>query len=105
MRKKSPLQLVKAQFGSKEKLVEKLIPRLTKPAEESDVDFAQRIGTASNRQLLRLWNAEERVEKEFSSREELLKTLVIKKFPNGNSAYKTKISRFTNTRLLDLVRK
>lgn len=102
--KKSPLAIVKDQFGTKATLAEKLIPRLAKPADESDADFAKRIGTASNKQLLRLWNAEERVAKDFGSREALIDAIVTKKFAKGDASYKAKISAYANTRLLDLAR-
>ena len=102
--KKSPLALVVDQFGSKAALAEKLIPRLMKPADESDADFAKRMGTASNKQLLRLWNAEERVTKDFGSREALIDTIVTQKFVNGDAGYKAKLSQYANTRLLDMAR-
>ena len=101
--KKSPLQLVKDEFGSKEALAKKLVSLLDRPEGEDEGDFERRIRTASNKQLLRLWKAENRVKSDFGTKAELVKAIVGKKFPKGDSTgYSAKIGRYTKTRLLDL---
>lgn len=103
--KKTPLQQVKEEHGTKVALAEKLLGLLDKPEDESDADFAMRIRTASNKQLLRLWEAEQRVKSEFGSKSALIDAIVKGRFHgNDHAEYRAKISRFTTTRLLDLHR-
>lgn len=103
--KKTPLQRVKDEFGSKAALAEKLQPMLMKPEDESDDDFSRRLRTASNKQLLRLWDAEQRVKADFGSRDKLVDACVRARFDgNDNADYRAKIARYTTTRLLDLHR-
>lgn len=103
--KKSPLQLVKDEFGSKAALADKLIPLLDRPEDESADEFARRIKTASNKQLLRLWKAEEAVKSRFGSKDALVDAIVKGRFDGKDNAdYRTKISGYAKTRLLDLHR-
>lgn len=101
--KLSPLQKVRADFGSKEELARKLLSSLDRPEGESEAEFQARILTASNRKLLRLHRAEERVSKDFGSKDALVARIVELKFGGrGDDAYRTKIAGFAKTRLLDL---
>lgn len=102
--KKSPMTIVKERFGSKEELANKLIPRLDRlDADESSEDFERRLRTASNRKLLRLWEAEERVQKEFGSRDKLIDAIMTLKFAGKpEAAYRTRLERYAKTRLLEL---
>lgn len=103
--KKTPLQRVKEEHGTKVALAEKLLGTLEKPEDESDADFAMRIRTASNKQLLRLWDAEQRVKSEFGSKDGLITAIVKARFDgNDHAEYRAKIARYTKTRLLDLHR-
>lgn len=103
MTKKTPVQLVREQFGTKAELAAKLAPVLTRPEGETEEEFITRLSTASNKQLLRLWNAEERVKSEFGGREKLVDEIVGYKFPHkGNAGYKAKLQSLTSTRLLSL---
>jgi|SRR5690625_288234 len=103
--KKSPLQQVRDQFGSKEALVEKLLPLVDRfDSEESDEEFARRLGTASNKQLLRMWNTETLVKEKFGSRDALLDAVVKAKFGKENPDYRTALSRLSKARLVDLHR-
>lgn len=103
--KKTPLQRVKDEFGSKTALAEKLQSVLMQPEGESDADFARRLRTASNKQLLRLWDAEQRLKADYGSRDKLIDACVRAKFDgNDNADYRAKVSRYTTTRLLDLHR-
>lgn len=102
--KKTPLQQVKDQFGTKEALAGKLIPLLDCPEDEDKADFERRIRTASNKQLLRLWNAEQRVKSEFGSKDKLVAAIVKARFNGSNADYSARISNYTSSRLLDLHR-
>lgn len=103
--KKSPLQQVRDQFGSKEALVEKLLPLVDRfDSEESDAEFAHRLGTASNKQLLRMWKTEEIVKEQFGSRDALTDKIVQAKFGKDNPDYAAALGRLTKARLLDLHR-
>lgn len=103
--KKSPLQQVRDQFGSKQELVERLLPLVDRlQADEGDAEFARRLGTASNKQLLRMWAVEAAVKEKFGSRDGLLDAVVKAKFGKENSEYRTALTRLTKARLLDLHR-
>ncbi|MEC9443293.1 MAG: hypothetical protein VYE40_19540 [Myxococcota bacterium] len=104
MTKLSPLQRVRSEHGSKAKLAEKVLGFLAVPADEEKEDFEARVKTLSNAKLIRLFDAHQRVEKEFGSRDELINKIVAAKFTGGNEPYKAKISTFTEPRLLDLAR-
>ena len=103
--KKTPLQKVNDEFGSKEKLADKLIPLLDRPEDEDADTFAKRIRTASNKQLLRLWAAEQAVKERFGSRDKLVDAIVRGKFDGKDNAdYRAKIAPYSKSRLLDLHR-
>ena len=102
--KKSPLQQVRDEFGSKDKLAEKLIPLLDRHNDESDDVFARRIRTASNAKLLRLWRAEHAVKEQFGSRDKLVDAVVELKMGRADADYRASIDSLPKTRLLDLHR-
>lgn len=103
--KKTPLQQVKEQFGSKDALAKKLVALLDKPEDEDQADFERRIETASNKQLLRLWSAEQAVKSRFGSKDKLIDAVVRARFDgNDNADYRAKVSTYSKTRLLDLHR-
>lgn len=103
--KKTPLQQVKDEFGSKEALAKKLIPLLERREDEEAEEFERRILTASNKQLLRLWKAEQDVKSGFGTRDQLVDAIVKARFDGRDNAdYRAKISGYAKTRLLDLHR-
>lgn len=103
--KKSPLQQVRDQFGSKKELVERLLPVVDRvQTDESDAEFAQRLGTASNKQLLRMWTVASTVKEKFGTRAALVDAVVKAKFGKENNDYRDALGRLTNARLLDLHR-
>lgn len=103
--KKSPLQQVRDQFGSKKDLVERLLPLVERlHSDESDAEYARRLGTASNKQLLRMWTTAAAVKEKFSTRAALVDAVVKAKFGKENNDYRDALGRLTNARLLDLHR-
>ncbi|MFT6397428.1 MAG: hypothetical protein ACJAYU_002181 [Bradymonadia bacterium] len=102
--KKTPLQLIKDEFGSKEALANKLLPLLDRPADEDQGEFERRIRTASNKKLLRLWAAETAVKDQFGTKEKLIEAIVKAKFNGTNPDYAARIVKYTKTRLLDMHR-
>ena len=102
--KKTPLQQVKEQFGSKEALANKLIPLLDRPEDEDQAAFERRVKTTSNEKLLRLWQAEESVKSQFGGKDALVDAIVKARFGAANADYRAKIAPYAKTRLLDLHR-
>lgn|SRR5690625_3049711 len=105
MSKKSPLQIVKDEHGSKEELAKKVLALLDKPEDSDDAeDLEHRVQTMSNRKLLRLWNAYQVLDAKFGSRDELVEAIVKARFPGGNADYARKLNSFTVPKLLDVAR-
>lgn len=102
MSKKSPVIAVREQFGSKAALAAKVLPLLERPEGQDEDVFARRITTASNAQLLRLWGAYERLQKEFGTKAVLAEKATVAKLGWSNAEYTAKISQYAVTRLLDL---
>ena len=104
MRKLSPLQSVVKEFGSKENLVSQLASKLEKFEGEDNDDFKARLSQVSNKKLLRLWKAQNRLESEFSNKGALVDAVVTLKNPKqaNDRAYKAKLMSYKATRLLDL---
>lgn len=104
MPNKSPLQRVRDEHDSKEDLVEKILEVYEAPEEEDPLDFEERISTASNRKLLRLWDYHQLVEEQFGSKQGLIDKITTAKFPGGNSGYTEKLSGYSLPRLVGLAR-
>lgn len=85
----SPLHTVKKDFGSKDALVDKLMPLLDRNADESDEDFKDRLLRVSNRKLLRLWAREQDLRSRFGSREALVDQIVA--LGGGDAARRPKL--------------
>ena len=98
----SPLQRVRAQHGSKEKLAEKVVEILDRPEDQEQDEFEKRVNTMSNRKLLRLWESNEKLSSKYGSRDALVEKIVRARFPGGNADYAAKISGYSVPRLLDL---
>lgn len=101
--KKSPLQIVKEQFGGKDKLVEQLVGTVERRQGEKDEEFKARLTAASNQKLLRLAATQKRLVADFGSKEALLSAIVALKFPGkGDGDYKARIAKYHAAKLLDL---
>ena len=104
MAKLSPLQKVRDEHGSKYTLAGKLIEILDKPEGEPEEEFEDRIHTMANTKLLRLWDAHQRLEEEYGSKEELVEEITEARFPGGNDDYKETLMGYHLNRLFDLAR-
>ena len=96
----TPLHTVKTEFGSKEALVEKLIPLLDRQADESDAEFKDRLLRVSNRKLLRLWQREQDLRGRFSDRDGLIDAIV--KLADKGDAGRHKLVAMSTGRLLSM---
>ena len=104
MQKKSPLQRVRDEHGSKEELVESLLDVLEVPEDEDPLDFEERLSTAPNKKLLRLWDYHELVDEKFGSRGGLIDKVTTARFPGGNPDYAAKLETMNLPRLVGLAR-
>lgn len=99
----TPSQIVKAQYGGKEALVEKLSPLLDRGADESEAEFKDRLSRVSNKKLLRLLEREELLREKFGSREALVDAIVADRTAGkGDADLRRKLLGLTNGRLLAL---
>lgn len=100
----TPNQTVKSEFGTKETLVDKLVPLLDRGAEESEADFRERLLHVSNAKLLRLWEREQDLRKSFGSREGLVDAIVQLRAAGQkpDADYRRRILTFTTGRLLSM---
>ena len=105
MTKQSPLQRVRQEHGSKEELADKVLEILETPEDVDPLDHEHNIRTLSNRKLLRLWEAHQRVQDNYDSKDDLVEKITTARFPGGNDDYQAKISGFTLPKLLDLARR
>lgn len=105
MAKKTPLQYVKDEFGSKAALAEKVLGVLDRPEDEDDAKaFEHGVKTMSNAKLLRLWNAHQIVDSKFGSKSKLVDAITKARFSGGNEDYARKLGTFTLPKLLDVAR-
>jgi hypothetical protein len=100
----TPIQTVKSEFGSKEGLVDKLVPMLDRNADESDAAFRDRLLHVSNAKLLRLWQREQAMRSKFGSREKLVDKIVELRAggQKADADYRKKILGLSTGRLLSL---
>ena len=103
MAKHSPLQRTQAEHGSKDELAKKVLAFLDVPEDEDKADFEHRIGTLSNKKLLRLYDAHEAIGK-LGGKDAVVEKVTKARFNGGNADYAAKISGFTEPKLLDLAR-
>lgn len=104
MTRPSPLQRVRADFGTKAKLAQQVLEFLPTPEGEERARFEARIKRMPNSKLLRLFDAQKAMTRRFKTREALIERIVKAKFTNGNAPYQAKVSKMTVPRLLDLAR-
>ncbi len=106
--KKSPLQLVKDRFGSKDKLVDELLALLKRPSETTKEQFKKLLRAQSNRKLMGLLAREKGIQEKFGGRDKLVDALVearMGKDHKVDKGYRAHLERMTNGRLFDLARR
>jgi len=105
MAKKSPLQQVRDEYGSKAELAKKVLGFLEAPEGEDAEDFQHRVETMSNAKLLRLQRSYDRIQSDYGSKAALAEKITKARFAGGNADYQAKISGFTMPKLLDLAKR
>jgi hypothetical protein len=98
-----PLSKVVAAHGSKDKLVDRLVPGLAVEGGDEDT-LKERLRKASNQQLLRLAGVVEAVTKQYGSRDKLVAALVKALGKAKDKDYLARLGTFSLPRLYDLAR-
>lgn len=104
--KKSPLARQKEEHGSKEKLVDRVLAvlgQITKAEGDKD-DLKAKLLAASNRKLLRLFEASSEIKDKFGSLDKLAEAAAKAAGRAKDAPYVTKLKALTPARLLDLFR-
>ena len=104
MQRLTPLQQVKERFGGKKKLVDELVPKLSKPEGMSTPDFKAKLGKASNQKLLHLLDTINEVQKKFKTKADLVDEILKLDRPTGKSVdkdYRDSLLRKTHAHLYD----
>jgi hypothetical protein len=96
-----PRGRILAKHGSKEALAKSLAATLARADEDPDA-IAARLRTASNRQLLRLATAAERVKKKWGTREKLIAAIGAAKKKSKDQDFLARLETFSLPRLFDL---
>lgn len=106
--KKTPLQLVKEQFGSRDELAKQLSSMVDKMhGDETTQQVKSRLMGLSNPRLLRLYRVEQTVREQYGDKEKLVAAILSQRSEAGHAAdesYKAKIESYSKARLLDLTR-
>ena len=103
MAKETPLQAVKRLYGSKEKLIDKLVDLARDPDEDAG-GVKERLATVSNRKLLRLADVNKRVKDKYGSREKLVDALGKSLGKAKDADYLSSLGAISTARLLDMAR-
>lgn len=104
--KKSPLILVKDQFGSKDKLVDALIALPESVFDRGDDDkdaFRKRLLGAANAKLLRLHATGKAVSERWGSKEKLVDAILDLRKRGKDADYRTKLGTLPIGKLFDQV--
>lgn len=98
----TPLQQVKSQFGSRQGLVDQLLPLLG----DSDDDIRSRLMGTTNKKLLRIYETAKQVGERFGSRKNLVERVLALRYPNGNAddGFIKRVEEAPMKRLLDMYR-
>lgn len=105
MPKQAPYAVVKAQFGSKEKLAAQLASTMDIPEGKSKEQFQAFLKSLSNAKLLKLRRVEEQFQARFGGKtEKALSVIAERRGLTGKNAeeFKEKASRYSRAQLLDL---
>ncbi|MGM0596001.1 MAG: hypothetical protein ACQES9_03095 [Myxococcota bacterium] len=100
MNKKTPLQIVKEKFGSKEKLIEQVIELISESKEQAK-ELEYNLTKSTNKKLLRLHKVGNRIKEEFGSKEELVDKIVELKGMVKDKVYRESLMKKSLPKLLD----
>jgi hypothetical protein len=100
--KKSPMQVVKATFGSKSGVVDQILTAIN----DSTPETRARLMRCSNAKLLKHHLHATRMAKKFGTKDGLVEAICKAKFPGqvAPAEYKSKIADYSPWRLMDLLR-
>lgn len=98
-----PLARMKALYGTKDKLVDKIAGSLATDGEDEGA-LKDRLLKASNAQLLKLANVAEQVKKQYGSRDKLVDAVTKALHRAKDQPYVAKLASFSLPRLYDLAR-
>lgn len=101
MAKQTPLQIVKDQYGSKDKLVAAAAKLLETPEGEDQDDWLERLSLVSNRKLLHLVDVGERAKK-LGGRDKVVAAVADLSGKAKDKDYVAKLGGLSLSRLLDL---
>lgn len=106
--KSTPMQVVKNEFGSREKLVDQLAGMVDRhPDDGSADDTKKRLMGLSNQKLLRLYQVEQKVRERFGDRDQLVEQIIEARTKAGHTAdddFKAKLATYSKAQLLDMTR-
>lgn len=102
MKSLTPLQKVKNEFESKNKLIESILNLM----ESKESGVKKNLISTSNKKLLKLYYSLSEVKKKFGSRENLVKEILSIKFKDRkiNEDYKNKLNSFSPKTLISIYR-
>ena len=102
--KEAPLAKVKRLHGTKEKLVDSLVPKLAEDSDESKGELKQRLLSVSNQKLLRLADAWQTMEEKYGSKAKLVQSISTARGKAKDEDYCDKLSSYSVPHLLDMAR-
>ncbi len=100
---RGPLARMKAVYGTKDKLIDKIAGSLVTDGEDEGA-LKSRLLKASNQQLLKLVNVVEAVKKSYGGRDKLVASLVKALNRAKDQQYVAKLTSFSLPRLYELAR-
>lgn len=102
--KENPLATVRRLYGSKEKLVDSLVPKLLEDSDESKAELKERLLSVSNQKLLRLSVAMQTLAEKYGSKASLVDAVSSARGKAKDQDYKDKLESYSVPRLLDMAR-
>jgi hypothetical protein len=103
MAKETPLQAVKRLYGSKEKLIDKVVDVAAQPDEDAG-EVKERLATVSNKKLLRMADLGKSVKDKYGSRDKLVDALGKSLGRAKDADYLASLRALSTARLLDMMR-
>jgi hypothetical protein len=103
MAKETPLQAVKRLYGSKDKLIDQLVD-VVRDGDEEAAEVKERLGTVSNKKLLRLAEVSKQVKDKYGNRDKLVDSLSKSLGKARDADYSTSLRTISTARLVDMAR-